>query len=75
MGTCSSTWTVDIRSTDVGLDWSVDIRSTCMDSPIASVDGVTKANIASIKGVLMANMKNVDGIRLNDYRWQVTITA
>ena len=75
MGTCSSTWTVDIRSADVGLDWDVDIRTTSMDSPVVTVDGVPHANIAAVKGVLIANIQNVDGIRVKDSRWQVTVTA
>jgi hypothetical protein len=75
MGTCSSTWAVDIRSKDIGLDWSVDIRTMSMDNRIVDVDGVPYANIATVKGVPIANTKMIDGILAKDIKWQVTITA
>jgi len=75
MGTYSSTWSVDIRSTEVGLDWSVDIRRTSMDSPIVNVDEIAKANIAAVKGVAIANVASINGVRMEDYRWKVTVTA
>ena len=62
MGTCSSAW-------------SVDIRTTSMDSPVVNVDGVPHANIAAIKGVPIANTQSIDGVRMKDYRWRVTVTA
>ena len=75
MGEVTSTWNVSVRSVDVGEDWNVSVRRTSMDSPIASVDSVAKANIGALHGVSSTSIMAIDGVRLKDVRWQVTITA
>ena len=75
MGEVTSTWTVGIRSVEVGEDFSVGIRRTSMDSPIVNIDEIAKNNIASLESVPIANVKTINGVSVRDYKWRVTITA